>query len=860
MSQVESQGKVEIGKLRDQLDGNDPLTRKSAAKKVVALMRAGENVQSLFASMQRCVQTRDMELKKLVYLYLVNYSSQEPEQAIMTVGTFIKDSEDNNPLIRALAVRTMCRVKLESVAENMVIPLKRCLSDPDPYVRKTAAFGVSKLYDVIPEVVENAHLFKDLLNLLNDENPMVVSNTTAAIFEINERRTQSIFHLDSNTITPLLSTLSSSSEWCQINILDALSHYIPESPEDASFLIERLVPFLKHNNPGVVIGSFKCIFLYLDYDPSKKENPGQIFSQIIPPFITLVTSAESEVQYVVLRTLSLFVHKYPRALQKEIRVFFSKYNDPNYVKMEKLDILVTICSATTAQLILDELQEYCNSVDVAFVKKSVRAVGQIAIKIEPSARRCVDILVGLISLNKADYAIEEAVIVMCDILRKFPGTFESTITAICTALASETIKEPKAKASAIWILGEYCSLIENADELLDPFLDSFRFEATIVQRHILTSLVKIFLEKPDSTRDQLQFVLTEATKDGISPDVKNRAMIYWRLLSSAPNDAKNIIFFSKQTIIHSGLQFSDSVLAELIRNMGMVSGILHIVPSDFVKRVKFVPEEDENYDQYNDNPYYPRLIPANLNDNSIVSIMFAFQLENSEDSQNPPPVVQEDDLLGGLLGPSIHSNIINNNNNITSNGQNEMKLLIKIMAETDIRDLALAINKNALGLTLNEVPVLPVSMELGDVYETSIKIVFNPANILKDKKELQFAMRTSKGTIYGTFRLPVELATMKEGEMTQDEWKNAFASMQSVDQCILEDVEKADIETLRKRNIFTVGVNGNKSYIAFMIQNQKFVAELNQDGRRLLIGMKSTSPDMFPVIKASANELFTQKL
>ena len=45
-----------------------------------------------------------------------------------------------------------------------------------------------------------------------------------------------------------------------------------------------------------------------------------------------------------------------------------------------------------------------------------------------------------------------------------------------------------------------------------------------------------------------------------------------------------------------------------------------------------------------------------------------------------------------------------------------------------------------------------------------------------------------------------------------------------------------------------------------MIQNQKFVAELNQDGRRLLIGMKSTSPDMFPVIKASANELFTQKL
>jgi vesicle coat complex subunit len=59
----------------------------------------------------------NIKLKKLVYLYLQSYSSQEPEQAIMAVNTFVTDSQDSSPLIRALAVRTMCRIRL---AEYMV--------------------------------------------------------------------------------------------------------------------------------------------------------------------------------------------------------------------------------------------------------------------------------------------------------------------------------------------------------------------------------------------------------------------------------------------------------------------------------------------------------------------------------------------------------------------------------------------------------------------------------------------------------------------------------------------------------------------------------------------------------------------
>lgn len=36
------------------------------------------------------MQTDNLELKKLVYLYLMNYAKSQPDMAIMAVNTFVK--------------------------------------------------------------------------------------------------------------------------------------------------------------------------------------------------------------------------------------------------------------------------------------------------------------------------------------------------------------------------------------------------------------------------------------------------------------------------------------------------------------------------------------------------------------------------------------------------------------------------------------------------------------------------------------------------------------------------------------------------------------------------------------------------
>lgn len=51
-------------------------------------------------------------------------------------------------------------------------------------------------------------------------------------------------------------------------------------------------------------------------------------------------------------------------------------------------------------------------------------------------------------------------------------------------------------------------------------------------------MVKLYLKKPDSSQGIVQRVLNTATKDCDSPDVRDRAYIYWRLLSMDPAAAK----------------------------------------------------------------------------------------------------------------------------------------------------------------------------------------------------------------------------------------------------------------------------------------------------------------------------------
>ena len=97
------------------------------------------------------------------------------------------------------------------------------------------------------------------------------------------------------------------------------------------------------------------------------------------------------------------------------------------------------------------------------MRKSISAIGRVAIKLERAADRCIQVLHDLF-VTKIDYIVQEAIIVLKDIFRKYPNRYEAIIKDLCENLKG--LDNAEARAAMIWIIGQYGELIDNSIQLI----------------------------------------------------------------------------------------------------------------------------------------------------------------------------------------------------------------------------------------------------------------------------------------------------------------------------------------------------------------------------------------------------------
>ncbi|KAG5950265.1 AP-2 complex subunit beta [Claviceps sorghi] len=561
--------KGETFELRAGLVSQYAYERKESIQKTIMAMTLGKDVSALFPDVLKNIATSDLDQKKLVYLYLMNYAKSHPDLCILAVNTFVQDSEDPNPLVRALAIRTMGCIRVDKMVDYMEEPLRKTLRDESPYVRKTAAICVAKLFDLNPSMcIENGFL-ETLQEMIGDPNPMVVANSVQALSEISESAPETrALVITPVTLKKLLMALNECTEWGRITVLTTLSNYPATDIKESEHICERAVPQFQHVNPAVVLAAIKVVFTHMQ--AVNPEMVRSLLKKMAPPLVTLVASAP-EVQYVALRNIDLLLQAKPDILSKELRVFFCKYNDPPYVKLQKLEIMVRIANEKNYEQLLAELKEYALEVDMDFVRRAVKAIGQVAIKIENASAKCVQALEDLIA-TKVNYVVQEVIVVVKDILRKYPG-YEGVIPTLCEYI--DELDEPNARGSLIWIVGEYAEKISNAPQILEGFVDGFMEEFTQTQLQILTAVVKLFLKKPGNTQGLVQKVLQAATAENDNPDIRDRAYVYWRLLSGDLDVAKSIVLSQKPTITTTMTSLPPTLLEQLLSELSTLASVFH---------------------------------------------------------------------------------------------------------------------------------------------------------------------------------------------------------------------------------------------------------------------------------------------
>ena len=170
--------------LKQMLDSNKDSLKLEAMKRIIGLVARGRDAGELFPAVVKNVVSKNIEIKKLVYVYLTRYAEEQQDLALLSISTFQRALKDPNQLIRASALRVLSSIRVPVIVPIVMLAIKDSAVDMSPFVRKTAAHAIPKLHSLDPEQKEE--LVAVIEKLLGDRTTLVVGSAVMAFEEVRD--------------------------------------------------------------------------------------------------------------------------------------------------------------------------------------------------------------------------------------------------------------------------------------------------------------------------------------------------------------------------------------------------------------------------------------------------------------------------------------------------------------------------------------------------------------------------------------------------------------------------------------------------------------------------------------------------
>ncbi|XP_053562549.1 AP-4 complex subunit beta-1 [Bombina bombina] len=509
----------------------DRLRYRNAIHKVIRHMTQGVDVSSVFMEMVKASATVDIVQKKLVYLYMCTYATQKPDLALLAINTLCKDCSDPNPMVRGLALRSMCNLRMPGIHEYIQQPIQNGLRDKASYVRRVAVLGCAKMHAQQGDVEVDGAMVNELYSLLRDPDPIVLVNCLRALEEILKREGGIV--INKPIAHHLLNRMADLDQWGQTEVLFFLLRYKPRSEEEIFDILNLLDVFLKSTHAGVVIGAAK-LFLVLANDFPHVQT--DVLFRLKGPLLSACTSENREMCFAALCHVREILQSLPGHFSSHYKKFFCSYNDPHYIKNQKMDILCELVNDENVHNILEELRVCCTDVSVQLSQTAIFAIGRIA---RMYSEKCVETLADLLEFKQEH--ITSAVI---QTFRDLVWLCPQCTTDVCLAIpgCEENIQDNEGKQALIWLLGMHGELIPNAPYVLEDYADNIKAETCpVVKMELLTALVRLFLSRPAECQDTLGRLIYFCIEEETNMAVRDRGLFYYRLLAAGVEEVKLVM-------------------------------------------------------------------------------------------------------------------------------------------------------------------------------------------------------------------------------------------------------------------------------------------------------------------------------
>ncbi|KAJ5893595.1 hypothetical protein N7495_005286 [Penicillium taxi] len=488
-------------------------------RRVIALMYRSEPSLPFFSAVVKNAASADLEVKKLVYIYLVHHAEAEPDLALLSINAIQKSLTDSNPQVRTMALRTMSGIRVPVISQIISLAIKRGCGDMSPHVRKAAALAIPKCYRLDPNTLPQ--LTGYIATLLGDTQYFVVGPAVAAFLEVCPEQIDLIHkHYRS-----LVKKLVDMDEWGQLATLRLLTFYArkcfphrtqtvkqaftkgfydQESQDgnsqdegegyevtaldpDLEILLRACKLLLQSRNSAVIVSVVRC-FLYLA--------PPEYLASAIGPLVALLRSPQ-DMQLIALYNIVAVALQEPKPFTRYIAHFLIHANDPPHIwrlKLEVLTIIFSHCGKHWKSVIISELEHFSKGADPELVRESVRAIGRCAQGDPTTTDMCLRILLGQISSLDSNL-VSESLTVIRHLIQQDPTSHRQTVVQLVTNLGITT--HPDARSTIIWLVGEFAGINPKhniAPDVLRILVKGFVDESEAVKQQIVLLGAKVYLQ------------------------------------------------------------------------------------------------------------------------------------------------------------------------------------------------------------------------------------------------------------------------------------------------------------------------------------------------------------------------------
>lgn len=499
-------------------------------------MYQSESCLQYFSPVVKNAANPNIEVKKLVYIYLLHQAEAEPDLALLSINAIQKSLTDSSPQVRVMALRTMSGIRVPVISQIVSLAIKRGVGDMSPHVRKAAALAIPKCYRLDPNTLPQ--LTGYLSTLLGDSQYFVVGPAVSAFLDVCPDQ----LDLVHEHYRSLVKKLVEMDEWSQLATLRLLTVYarkcfprktqrvkkseakgfydddddapaneitngdeageeVPVIDPDLELFLRACRSLLQSRTSAVIVSITRC-FLYL--------GTSEYLESAIGPLVALLRCPQ-DIQYVALYNIVAVALKAPNLFTKYSSHFLVRSIDPPHIWRLKLEVLTLIFPHLGMHyrgIILSELEHFSNSPDPDLVRESVRAIGRCAQSDARASNHCLRLLLSQIS-SIDENVVSESLTVVRHLIQQDPGAHKQTVVRLASYL--DTTASSGARASIIWLVGEYAaSELENniAPDVLRILAKGFADETEEVKQQIVLLAAKVYLhhllQNPPPEQEQQQ--------------------------------------------------------------------------------------------------------------------------------------------------------------------------------------------------------------------------------------------------------------------------------------------------------------------------------------------------------------------